>query len=112
MSHDLPEAAADEEVQGAVFLRENSIFAFWLTAPMLDRLICDCAEGKITVAEYDRRLKEEVHYGRMFWVGTSSPLVEITGTTLGCLAEFRIPQSRFQNRLCYTYCMYLEARPI
>jgi hypothetical protein len=101
----------EEEVQGAIFLLENSVFAFYLTAPILDRLVVELVEGKISQAEHEKRLNEEVRAARMILV-RDSPRVEVTGNTLGCLAEFTIPGTRFEHRLCYTYAMSLEARPI
>lgn len=100
-----------DNLPGAVFLQPNSMVAFVISARLLDSLIIQYVEKKITRDQYESRLREEVNSGRMMWAGKHSPLVELTGKTLGCLIEYRIPSSIMPRRLCYSYADCLEARP-
>lgn len=96
----------------AHFLMADTVVAFANSASTLERWIIYEAESKITKAGFRVSVQNEARNGRMEW-RRESVEVELTGRTLGCLLEFRIPSdANGVHRLRYAFAERFEVRRI
>jgi hypothetical protein len=96
----------------SAFLIADSVIAFANSAGDLERWVIEHAEHKITQGQFAEKIRIEIANRRMEWVSEAVE-VEMTGRTLGCLAEFKIPSDpNGKHRLRYAFAFRFEARRI